>query len=441
LLTAAWALFAFAGTYRWTTLPIALGVSALAFLAPPHIAPAGTRLTDLGFITAAAAIAAQLIPLPYSVRVAIAPASISYEQIARLTTAGIAPAAGPITVNRAATLLALLAVIALLALFWSARAAFHRGGVRTTIRGIALMGALLAPLGVIQHAIAPHRFYGLWTSHIPNALVYTPFMNRNDFASWLIMAIPLTAGYAIAHIQSHRRTGVPFDPEAALDSRTIVLGVALIVMTAGVLATMSRSALIGSSAALVVFLLLSRGRISRQWIVWMLAIVSGVVLVAAVYAANASALTTRLSGAVSEGLAGRVTIWRQTWPMVRDFWPVGSGVGTYQQVMVLYQTITSRLFYISHADNEYLQILAEGGALVAIPAAVAAIGLVTIVVKRLRSDRTPLFWMRAGAASGLVAAAVQNCFEMTLRVPANGVLLAILAAIAAHDSHTDARRS
>jgi O-antigen ligase len=109
--------------------------------------------------------------------------------------------------------------------------------------------------------------------------------------------------------------------------------------------------------------------------------------------------------------------------------------------MVLYQTITSRLFYISHADNEYLQILAEGGALVGVPAALAALTLAAIVVKRLRGDRTPLFWMRVGAVSGLAAAAVHNCFEMTLRVPANGVLLAILAAIAAHDSHTGAPRS
>jgi O-antigen ligase len=179
---------------------------------------------------------------------------------------------------------------------------------------------------------------------------------------------------------------------------------------------------------------------SRQWIGWMLAGTVGVVIVAAVYAANVGALAARLSGAASEGLSGRVAIWRQTWPMVRDFWPVGSGVGTYQQVMVLYQTTTSRLFYIFHADNEYLQIVAEGGALLAVPAAIAVIALVVLVVKRLRSDRTALYWMRAGAASGLVAAAVQNCFEMTLRVPANGVLLAILAAIAAHEGHTDARR-
>jgi hypothetical protein len=421
-------------------LPIALGVGALAFLAPPRIARPGTRLSDLAFLTAAAVIAAQLIPLPYSLRLRIAPSSIAYEQIASLPAAAAAlPPAGPITVNRTATLFGLLAVIVLLVLFWSARTAFRRGGVRTTIRGIALMGAVLAPLGVIQHALAPHRFYGLWTSHIGNALVYTPFMNRNDFASWLVMAIPLTAGYAIAHIQSRRRAGIPFDPEAAFDDKTLVLGIGLIVMTAGVLAAMSRSALIGSAAALVVFVLLSRGRMSRQWIVWMLAGTIAVVMVAAVYAANAGALTMRFSGAVSEGLAGRVAIWKQTWPMVRDFWPAGSGIGTYQQVMVLYQTTTSRLFYISHADNEYLQVLAEGGALLGVPAAVAATALAVLVATRLRSDRTPLFWMRAGAASGMVAVAVQNVFEMTLRVPANGVLLAVLAAIAAHEGHTDAR--
>src|SRR2546422_853596 len=142
-----------------------------------------------------------------------------------------------------------------------------------------------------------------------------------------------------------------------------------------------------------------------------------------------------------EGLTGRVAIWRQTWPMVRDFWPVGSGVGSYEQVMVLYQTTTSRLFYISHADNEYLQVLAEGGALLGVPVALALLAFIAVIAKRLRGDRTPLFWIRAGAASGILAVAVQNFFEMTLRVPANAVLLAILAAVAFHDPVTAPRGS
>jgi O-antigen ligase len=163
------------------------------------------------------------------------------------------------------------------------------------------------------------------------------------------------------------------------------------------------------------------------------------VVMAAMYT-NMGALANRMSGVVSEGMAGRLAIWRQTWPMVRDFWPVGSGVGTYQQVMVLYQT-TSRLFFISHADNEYLQVLAEGGALLGVPFAVVLIAGATIIGIRLRADRTPLFCMRAGAACGIVGLGVQNLWEMTLRIPANGALFAILAAVALHEARTHAADS
>jgi len=147
---------------------------------------------------------------------------------------------------------------------------------------------------------------------------------------------------------------------------------------------------------------------------------------------NAGALRERLSGAVTEGVFGRVDIWRQTWPMVTDFWPAGSGVGTYQKVMLLYQT-SSRRFSISHADDEYLQILAEGGALLAVPAAIAIVAAAIAIRRRLIDDRSPIYWVRGGAACGIFGLAIQNVFEMTLRVPANAVLVAVLAAIALHD--------
>jgi len=431
LCTAAWTLFAFAGIYRWTTIPLAIGVGLLACLVPPRVAPRGARVLDLALLAAVVAIAVQLIPLPAGVRLAVAPSSVAYDQIARVAPGTAPPVAGPITVNPGATAFALFLALITLALFWCARTAFRRGGVRTTARGLALMGAVIAPIGAIQHATAPHVFYWRWPTHIASALPYTPFMNRNDFASWLVMAIPLTAGYALAHVQSRRRAGTPFDPESTLDDKGLMLGVAVLVMTAGLLASMSRSGLAGALAGLMLFVGLARGRMSGRWIAWMLAAVAVMVMLAAVYAANIGALTGRLAGTAGEGLAGRVAIWRQTWPIVRDFWPVGSGVGTYQQVMALYQTMT-RLFYISHADNEFLQILAEGGALLGVPVALALIGLGMAAARRLRADRSPMYWVRAGAASGLLAVAVQNLWEMTLRVPANSVLFATLAAVALH---------
>src|SRR4029077_14701957 len=118
-----------------------------------------------------------------------------------------ASAAGPITVDRDATAFALFITVVILMFFLCARTAFRRGGVRTTIRGIAIMGAIIVALALLQHARAPRQYYFMWRSHVSNALVFTPFINRNDFASWLVMALPLTGGYAVARVQSSHRPG------------------------------------------------------------------------------------------------------------------------------------------------------------------------------------------------------------------------------------------
>ena len=68
------------------------------------------------------------------------------------------------------------------------------------------------------------------------------------------------------------------------------------------------------------------------------------------------------------------------------------------------------------------------------PVAFALIAGTHAIIRALRADRTPIVWIRAGAAGGIVAVAVQNLFEMTLRVPANAIMLAVLAAIATHAS-------
>ena len=39
----------------------------------------------------------------------------------------------------------------------------------------------------------------------------------------------------------------------------------------------------------------------------------------------------------AHGVANRLTIWRETMPIVRDFWLAGTGAGTYQRAMCVYQ--------------------------------------------------------------------------------------------------------
>src|SRR6185295_2231300 len=79
-----------------------------------------------------------------------------------------------------------------------------------------------------------------------------------------------------------------------------------------------------------------------------------------------------------------------------------------------------------------LQLFVEGGILLAVPVGLAVLAGVWGVIRRLQSDRTAVFWIRAGAVSAMMAVAAQNVWDTGLRMPPNAVLFAIVAAIALH---------
>jgi O-antigen ligase len=387
-----------------------------------------TRVVDIGLGLVLVAIALQLVPLTAGVRDRVSPAAAAYDRAMRLDAA--VDLGGPLSIDPAATVLALIFVAAIVLLFWCARTMFRLGGIRTTIHAVAWIGLFVSPLAIVHHVIPLPGIDLAWGLTARGLRPYGPFVNRNDFAGWLIMAIPLTLGYAFARIHSRHRAGEALDAEVAFDSKSIWLGVTICLMLAGLLSSLSRSGLLGAVVGFLFFAWRSRRQMTVQR-AKRAALLIGVILAVAATYADMGALTTRLEGSFSEGLASRISIWRQTWPVVRNFWPFGSGAGTYQSVMVLYQTM-SRFYYVAHADNEVLQILAEGGLLLGIPVAITIVAGARLIMKRLREDRTAAFWLRVGAIAGMVAIATQNMVEMTLRVPANAVLFAILAAVAVH---------
>jgi len=67
-----------------------------------------------------------------------------------------------------------------------------------------------------------------------------------------------------------------------------------------------------------------------------------------------------------------------------------------------------------------------------VPATLALIAAIALMARSLAADRSPIFWIRAGAICGVVAVAVQSIWDTGLRTPANGVLFAVSAAIAVH---------
>ena len=68
---AGWTLFAFGGTYRWTTIPFLIGAVSLAIVERPRPARRPYRVIDLSLIACLAVVTLQLIPLPPAIRLAI----------------------------------------------------------------------------------------------------------------------------------------------------------------------------------------------------------------------------------------------------------------------------------------------------------------------------------------------------------------------------------
>jgi O-antigen ligase len=205
-------------------------------------------------------------------------------------------------------------------------------------------------------------------------------------------------------------------------------------MLAGLFGSLSRSGVIGLLAASAAWLALARrrrGRLSARWT----GAAIGAMAVIAVYFANFDALAGRFARALERGTE-RAEVWRETLSMAADFPWSGVGLGAYSTAMLVYQQ-ADRAFFFNQAHNQYLQVAAEGGLLVGLPTLLAVLAFWAVAWRRLAADRSALFWARAGAIAALTGVAVQGLWETGLRMPANGVLFAVVAALASHAPHRE----
>ncbi len=419
-------LAAVGGAYSWATLPILVAAALTFLVSGARIGVDAHRRLDWALVALLAGAALQLAPLPATIVGTLSPSAADLRTVLYLTAA---PDGQPLSVNPLLTRAGVASLASALLVFWAAREVFGRGGTRRAARAIAWAGFAVVLVTLIQRAMSPHLLLWTWVPVDRESQPFGPFVNRNHLATWLLMAASLTAGYLVSHTQAiasaHASVRLRVRDWLA-DGKGLVLAGALLVMVVGLAATVSRSAILGALAALALAARSTGG--SRRAATRLVAGGLAVLLSWAVWS-NRSALASKFDGS---GSVGRVVIWRQTLPVMRDFWLTGTGIGTYGPAMLRYQT-QARDVHFNQAHNEYLQLAAEGGLLLVVPVAVALAAAVRAARRRLRDDTRAMVWTRVGAAAGLIGVAVQGLFETGLRVPANALLAAVLAAMVLHD--------
>jgi O-antigen ligase len=249
------------------------------------------------------------------------------------------------------------------------------------------------------------------------------------------MAAPLSLGYIMTRVSEPPSAASPFASTRArltrmADGRMVWLTAAAVVMVTALLLSMSRSGILALVAAAGVSALTVRRPLlhnRRRWLVGVLLLTAGI----AFARVDIPGLAGRFAQA-GPGLESRAQIWRDTLPLVRDFWLTGSGVGSYRTAMLYYQR-ADRVVQFNQAHNHYLQVAAEGGMVLVSILVAMLTALARTIRKQLRAESSGAYWIRAGAACGLLAAALQSLWETGLIMPANAGLAAVVAAIASYE--------
>ncbi|MEW6587106.1 MAG: O-antigen ligase family protein [Nitrospirota bacterium] len=347
----------------------------------------------------------QTVPLPPAVMKIVSPATFNlHTYYAVDKDAGMSLSVYPYrTQIEFVRVLAAAAFLVLLA--YGTRSAHT---LEKTVKILSYFGFGLAVFALIQKATWNDKLY--WFREITHASPFGPFVNRNHFAGFTGMLIPLTLGIAFTRARRERQ---------------VLFGFFALIMAVALFLSLSRAGIVSFFCGIAIFalyLLWNRFRAKKMWAV------AAFLLVLFLYLLylGVDPIIDRFYK-TDIGSEERLIVWTETLGAFRDFALTGTGLGTYVHVFPLYSSDTS-LFIYDHAHNDYLEFILETGV-------IGALLLVLSVFFFIRSSfRGP--WsgkqgiMKMALFSSLATIAVHSVFDFNLHILSNVLMLSAVSGMA-----------
>jgi O-antigen ligase len=381
--------------------------------------------------------ALQLVPLPAALHQWLAPASAFVWRPAEPAAAAVLGSGPhPISIWPDATRrwLAFTTSVVALALAAAPALSRRRSLLRAAVAVVA-SGLLVTLYGLVARVFLGNKLYGVFD--VPTVAPFGPFVSKNHFAGYVELAALLAVGLAVGLAdESRRRPGSLAWLDTPKASRVVAAWGAATILILGVLVSLSRGGVLSLTAGLAAFALLSfatrrSGRVAQRTVVAataFLVLTLGALAVVLPGAVRDRMLT--LGGATSEQSGGyRLVVWRSTVRLIAGSPMVGSGFGAYEDALPRFKVGAGQLF-VEHAENDYLEALAEGGLAGGLLAGASAALLVPLALPAVRKEQYRLNRaLRYAALGGLVAVLGHALFDFNLRIPSNALCSAVLIAI------------
>ena len=339
----------------------------------------------------------------------------------------------PLSVAPQETLGGLLRFIPPLAVFvLTYKTATRREGNRTlfVLISVAMLSALLGMVQIFDGRESVFYFWDI-TNH---GHAVGLMANANHQAILLVSVLPFCTVY-LSRLKIHSDMG---DTDAG---QLLFVTLAILILVIGIIIAGSLAGYILLGPVAAMSFLLYRGRRVRGLDV--LAGLMGALAVACLgWWLSFSPILPALGVTnLSDTELGRLNSWRLTLKAASDFYPFGSGLGSFERLIPLYEdpaTITGR--FLNHTHNDYLELWLELGVAGIVIMTIVLLAVLRLAVVAWASDGGERIRMKKAGSIAAIAVFLHSIVDYPLRTETMAMLVAFALGQLATDTLKRQRR-
>lgn len=315
-----------------------------------------------------------------------------------------------------------------------------RDRLRQAVVLVTVFGALLSFSSILQLYLTEDR--ALWFRLVQHGSIMGPYINRNHYAGLMGMILPVVLGLFLFFRPRLGNSNLFKSVVEILSQEKanlhILVGSAAVLIATSIVLSLSRGGMISTCLALLVFTaLLARRRISRSGTL----ITASFVLLACLSVSwfGWEPIFERFrSLRIEQMLAkvSRISYWQDSIEIISEFPVTGAGYGTFKDIYPAYQSIGEN-HYATHAHNDYLELLVEGGGVGFLLFAGFFLTWLAKSCRAFKTRRDPYaILIYIGCVSGTSAIVFHSFADFNMQIGANGLWFFFLLGLAVSAANT-----
>ncbi len=386
----------------------------------------------------------QTIPLPMVILKILSPAA--YKIRAGLPGVTLLDTWQPMTINSRATFTQIFHYTSFLACYILACSLLtDRDRCRQVISLLIIIGTIIAVQGILQKWFNNGRLLWVRLPPVNGGYFKGTFVHRNQFAAYLEMLAPLALAFYLFH-QRHINKVVTFRQRCVealnhpLKNDHFLFGLAAVFIITACYISTSRGGILSVSLACMLLIFFLRKYKKDESLFIRIAIIFFCISFM-IGSVGWEPIVSRFQFKNRDLIqisSGRLEIWKQSLPLIKDYFLTGSGLGTFGNIFSTYSML--KIYpnnFLYHPHNIYIETLSDLGltGFTLLGCFFYSVGRSAYAGYRQRRDLFAKYLFIA-AAAGLFAQFLHLTVEYNLQSGAVGLTFFTILALLVSGGHT-----